>query len=133
MTQKLKEMARRNTPGTEETAKASNEKAIRKAREKGQALARVAGLKSGKWDRHIASGQASKEWREVLGRGGIVPSPFMTDGAVGENDSFSLSAVREKLRLVAAGGAGAGIAGVGVESADEEVVVAAVAQASARA
>lgn len=47
----------------------------------------------------VEDGQGSKEWRDKLALGALVPSPFLTGGCVGVNPDFSLSAVREFLVL----------------------------------
>ena len=47
----------------------------------------------------VEDGQSSKEWRAKLAQGALVPQPFLTEGRVGANPDFSLSAVREFLVL----------------------------------
>jgi hypothetical protein len=100
----LDALRRRNTPGSEDKAKASMQKAQAKALAAGKrqqaspeqsspspAVADYASL--------VVDGQGCEVWRGRLQRGDAVPEPFLVGGAVGLNPAFSLSAVREWLQL----------------------------------
>ena len=97
--EQLRRLRRQNRPGTLETAVKTMRRSVAKAVEAGKRRAQPTGEGTGKWQHLVVDGEACAIWEKKCAQGAVPPSPFFTDGRVGQNEVFSLSAVREWLRL----------------------------------
>ena len=96
--EQLRRLRRQNRPGTLETAVKTMRRSVAKAVEAGKRRAQPTMKGTGKWQDLVADGEACAIWENKCTQGTVPPSPFFTDGRVGQNGAFSLSAVREGLR-----------------------------------
>ena len=96
--QQLKRLRRRNQPGTAVSAKATMDRSVKRAMRAGEPRLQNSSGKSGQWQHLVADGESSQTWEERCARGQVPPPPFRTNGGVGKDGDFSLSAVREWLR-----------------------------------
>jgi len=94
----LKRLRRRNQPGTAVSARTTMEKSVKRAERAGEPRLQNSSGKSGQWQHLVADGESSQTWEERCARGKVPPPPFRTNGGVGKDGDFSLSAVREWLR-----------------------------------
>jgi hypothetical protein len=96
--EQLRRLRRQNRPGTMETAVKTMRRSVAKAVEAGKRRAQPTVKGTGKWQDLVADGEACVIWKDKCAQGAVPPSPFWTEGKVGQNGAFSLSAVREWLR-----------------------------------
>ena len=98
--EQLEAMCRRQKPCSLQKAQRKMRSAVDKVRAAGLEWAEnEEGTKGYDYAHMIEDGQASSAWRDRLGEGEEPPPPFLTGGRVGENPRFSLSAMREGIKL----------------------------------
>jgi hypothetical protein len=91
----LRRLRSSNRPGTEESAVATNERAVKQTAKAGEKWCGSDPPNTGKFTNMVGDGAADARWASRLSGGEVMPPPFLSHGSVGRNGEYALSGVRE--------------------------------------